>query len=493
MRLFKTTFLLITLSVVLSNSYGRENTIHLTLDDVIHKAREESPDALASRHRYRGSYWQHRSYKAGYLPHITFDATLPNLNRSISAITMPDGDDAFMRRNLATYSSSLSISQTIGLTGGQIFINSGLDRIDLIKDNGTETSYLSTPIDLGFRQPIFSYNPYKWERKLEPIRYKEARQRYIEDLENISITAINMFFDLLISQINMEINKVDLNNNDTLYQVAKGRYSLGRIAENELLQMELNYLNSLTALEQSEIEYESALFRFRSYLGMEGEEEIILLPPYDIPDLRIDNHLALEQAKENRSDLLSFERRKIEAESEVQRAKADSRFNANIYAVYGLTQSATDLQNVYASPIDRQQLVVGIQVPLLDWGVSKGKIKVAESNKELVNTNVKQAITDFEHEIYLRVLEFNRLEDRLDLAAKADTIANKRYDVTRQRFMVGNIGILDLNIAYQEKDRATQNYLRALHNYWRGFYEIRKLTLYDFIENHPIFVRFEEL
>jgi len=464
-----------------------------TLEDVVEKAREESPDAMAARHRYRGSYWQHKSYEAGYLPHVSFDATLPNLNRSISAITLPDGSDVFMRRNLATSSSSVSINQTIGLTGGEIFINSGLERIDLIKDEEIETSYLSTPVNIGFRQPIFAYNPYRWERKIEPIRYREARQSYIEELENISINATNLFFDLLMAQINVEINKVNLNNNDTLYQIAKGRYSLGRIAENELLQMELNYLNSLTELEESEINYEAALFRLRSYLGLESDEEITLIPPANIPELNIEPHLALEQAEANRSDMLAYERQKIQAESEVHQARADSRLNANLYAVYGLTQSASEFIDAYSSPLDRQQLVVGVQIPILDWGVSKGQRKMAESNRELINTNVEQALNDFEHEIYLRVLEFNRLDERLNIAAKADTIASKNYEVTRERFLIGNIGVIDLNIAYQEKDRATQSYLRALHNYWRGFYEMRKLTLYNFIEDQPITVRFEEL
>jgi hypothetical protein len=59
----------------------------------------------------------------------------------------------------------------------------------------------------------------------------------------------------------------------------KGRYSLGRIAENELLQMELNLLNSEATLDQSLIDYEAALFRFRSFLALEGVDAIELIPP----------------------------------------------------------------------------------------------------------------------------------------------------------------------------------------------------------------------
>ena len=280
---------------------------HLNLEEVIEIAREQSPDALAARHRYRGSYWRHQSYKAGYLPGLRLDATLPNLNRNIQAITLPDGSDVFVRRSLASSSGNLSLNQRIGLTGGQIFMNTGLERIDLIREDGNTTSFLSTPINIGFSQPIFGYNPYKWERKIEPLRFQEARKRYIEDLETISMRANNLFFDLLLAQINIEINTLNLANNDTLYEISKGRYSLGRIAENELLQMELNVLNSEAALEQARIDYEAALFRFRSYLGIENVENVTLTVPAERHNMLIQVEAALEQARLNRSDILALE------------------------------------------------------------------------------------------------------------------------------------------------------------------------------------------
>lgn len=471
----------------------QNQTRYLSLEDVVSTAREQSPDALAARHRYRGSYWQHRSFQAAYLPGLRLDATLPNLFRNISAITLPDGTDVFIRRSQSSSSGNLSLNQRVGFSGGQIFMSTGLERIDLLRENGNTTSYLSTPINIGFIQPIFGYNAFKWERKTEPLRFQEARKRYIEDLETISLRANNLFFDLLLAQINIEINTLNLQNNDTLYQIAKGRFSLGRIAENELLQMELNVLNSEAQLEQSRIDYEAALFRFRSYLGLENIENVTLAIPQDKHNLIVNVEEALAQARQNRSDIIAFERMQIEAESDVSQARSDSRFNANLYAVYGLTQTADEFSRVYNDPLDQQQLRIGIQVPIVDWGVGRGRLRMAESNRELVNTNVQQAHIDFEQEVFLRVMEFNMLERQLLIASKSDTIADKRYEVSRQRYLIGRIDILELNIALAEKDRAKQAYLSALRNYWRGYYEMRRLTLYDFKENMPITIDFSEL
>ncbi len=466
---------------------------YLTLEEVVEIARDQSPDAMMARHRYRGSYWQHRTFRASYLPHLRFDATIPNLNRTISPITLPDGSDIFIRRSLATSSGTLSLNQTIGLTGGRLFVRSGLERIDLIRDDKTEASYLATPINIGYQQPIFAFNPHKWERRIEPIRYEEARRDYLESMEQIAIRATNLFFDLLLAQINKEINEVNLESNDTLYQIAKGRYELGRIAENELLQMELNVLNSEASLEQSKIDYEGAIFRFRSFLGFDDIEALELVPPEEPHHLTIDVGVALAEARNNRADMLTLERRVLEAESQVDQARAENRFNASLFAVFGLTQSAEELGDAYRHPLDQQQVAIGVQIPILDWGVSKGRVRMAESNRELINTTVNQAMVDFEQEVFLRVMEFNMLENQLEIAQKADVIAEKRYEVTRQRFLIGRIDIIELNLALEEKDRSKQRYLSALRNYWRGFYQMRHLTLYDFVNDKPISTEFDRL
>lgn len=463
----------------------------LSLEDVITIAREQSPDALASQHRYRSSYWQYRNYKAGLMPMLTLDGTLPSLSRSIEKITTKEGD-IFIERNLASYDAALSLTKNIGLTGGQIFLNSDLSRIDLFSDT-TRTSYLSSPFNIGIRQPLFNYNPYKWAKKIEPMRYNEAERRYIEDVEQIHIHASNLFFSLLDAQIRLKIQKLNLSNNDTLFQIARGRFNIGTIAENELLQIELSLLNAQSAVESANLEVEMRTFNLKSFLRLPNDMEIQLIPPHAPEAPLIDATLAVAEARENRSDALAFERRMIVAESNVNRAKTENRFNANLYAVYGLTQSTDQLKNIYKNPQDQQRLVLGIQLPILDWGLTKGKIKLAESDREMELTAVQQDLIDFNQEIFLKVMQFNMQRNQLVIAAKSDTVAVKRYEVTKQRYLIGKIGIIDLNLAQTEKDNAQQGYISALSSYWRSFYELRKLTLYDFVADKRIVFNFNEI
>jgi len=43
----------------------------LTLDQVIATAKDQSPNAMMARNRFRSSYYSYRAYRAGYLPQLT--------------------------------------------------------------------------------------------------------------------------------------------------------------------------------------------------------------------------------------------------------------------------------------------------------------------------------------------------------------------------------------------------------------------------------------
>lgn len=467
--------------------FAQQQPVYLSLSEVINIAQERSPDAMINIHRFRRSYWEYRSFKAGYLPNVTFDATLPNFARTIEAITQEDGSEDYRERNLSRYSAQLSINQRVGLTGGTVFLRTGLQRIDNFYTGGTAIQYLSSPVTIGFNQPIFAYNSYKWDKKIEPMVYEEAKRTFLESHEQVAMTAIDHFFSLLIAQIQRDIALKNQNNYDTLYNIAKGRYVLGKIAENELLQLELNLLQAQATVETADLNYQNTLFTFKSYIRLQTQSPIILVPPTDISYFEIDVKEAVSEASTNTSSAISFDRQMIEAESQVRRAKLDGRFDANLNASFGLTQTAEDFKNVYINPLDEEVVSLGISIPILDWGQARGNIRMAESSYDLTQATVEQDRIDFEQNIFLKVMQFNMQKNQLMIAAKADTVAQKRYDVTQKRYMIGKVNdVLELNNAQIDNDNAKVNYYSALRTYWSNYYEIRKITLFDFRDHYKL-------
>ncbi|MDP4281329.1 MAG: TolC family protein [Bacteroidota bacterium] len=479
--------LLLFFTVLSGTAQDIKNCRYITLDQAIQIARDQSPDALNAKQEFRSSFWAYRTFQGTYLPQVGITAQLPFLNRSIEKYTNPDGTETFLHQQYIDYSANLAISQKVGPLGGTFSVTSGLQRIDNFFSDTTTHNYLSVPFNIGYTQPIFQFNAYRWDKKIQPLKYNQAKRKYLENIEQISLTTTGYFFDLLKAQIVKKIALTNLSNYDTLYRIAKGRYQLGKIAENDLLLLELNFLKAQSAVETANLSLDNALFKFRSFLRINDTIPITLVPPSEINYFKAEPDEAIVQATTNSSQSLDFSRRLLEARRDVRQAKTQNRFSAELTAVYGYTQNADKIDNVYNNPLDQQQVALNLTIPILDWGVSKGNIKVAEAQEEIVKNSVEQEIIDFKRNIYLKVVQFNMQPNQLRIAAKSDTVAKKTYEVTKGRYLIGKINsILDLNNAQIETDDAEMNYYTALQNYWQNYFELRKMTLYDFRIKQPL-------
>ena len=464
-----------------------QNTVHkLTLNEAIEISKAQSPDALNAKQTFRKSYWEFRSYKASNLPALGLTSTLPNITQNISPYLNPDGSQTYVSSKYISAQANLALTQKIGFTGGTISVNSYLSGVHNV-DTENPMPFLSYPVNIELNQPIFTYNPYRWDKKIKPLSYSLAKRKYIEDIEQISITTTNYFFTLLQAQVEKKIAQTNLSNYDTLYRIAKGRYQLGKIAENDLLQLELNFLKAQAAVENADLALNNAQFRFKSYLRMQDSIPVLLLPPGKIDFFKIDPLKAVSLANDNSSTTLDFKKRLLEAASAVNYAKLNGRFDAQIHALIGLQQSGPTVPEAYQNPLDQRQISVGLTIPIVDWGVARGQIKVAQSQEEIVKNSIEQEIIDFQRNVYLKVIEFNMQQNQLKIAAKSDTVARKSYEVTKGRYLIGKINsILDLNNAQIETDNSEKNYYFALQTFWISYYEIRKMTLFDFITNEPL-------
>lgn len=482
--MIKTRVLCISAFILLLTGYqaiAQQDTVMLTLEQAMEIAKAQSADALIAKQNFRINYWQFRSFKADYLPSLSVDARLPNFGQQFQTVTVVGQPDQFQYSKDLQFGVGMSLNQKVGFTGGSVFLRSDLSRSDNTVSDSLSIRYQSTPIVIGYNQPIFQYNEYRWAKQLEPLKYEKAKRQYLEDVEQISINLVNHFFNLLLAQIEMGIAEKNLNNYDTLFRIAKGRYQLGKIAENDLLQLELNYLRAKASVDNASLNYKDMLFRLKSYLRIKSNSPLKLIPPAETWHGDINSADALAQAKMNTVASLEFQERLISAESELRRAKMDGRFDANLYLEYGLQQYTSDFENVYKDPSNYQTLNLGITMPILDWGKAKGQIKVKESSLELEQTSVEQDVIDYEQNVFLTVMEFNMQKDQLYIAAKGDTVAQKRYDVTQKRYMIGQaVDVLDLNNAQIDNDTAKKGYYSSLRSYWLNYYQLRKMTLYDF-------------
>ena len=458
-----------------------QDSLSLNLSDAIELAQTGSIASRKIKNNFQSSYWAYRAYKASRSPEVALSGNLPNFNRSINAQILPDGRQEFVSTNTVSNNVGLDVSQPIPLSGGEVFVNSGIQRIDNFgTENSNPTSYFTNPVTIGFRQRIFAFNSFRWDQKSTPLQYEEASREKAEQMENLAINVVRSYFNYLLSQENFKIASNNLKNNEQLYQIAKGRFELGKIAENDLLQMELSVLQASNNLETSKIDLQRSRNDLLTLLSVEQTSGLSLTIPSDIPDFEVDPDKAVSEARLNRKDVISFQRQKIEADRNVARTKAERKLQMDLFGSFGLNKTAFDIDDAYNNPLDQERFNLGISIPIYDGGSRKSAYKIAKSEMELTYADIEQQQLAFEREVRLKALEIKVLKDQLKIAAKSDSIAAKRYLITRQRYLIGKIDITELNLALNSKDQARRSYIAALKSYWEAYYGIRQLTLYDF-------------
>lgn len=475
------TLLYLTL-VFVSNVFAQTNSY--TLDNVVQQARSSSTAWLSAETRKENQYWQYKTHQSDYKPRLDLTGKLPFYNKGVDPIVQDGGNTIYTETNNNLLGLGLDLSQAISATGGKIFVSTDLNRYDdFILDY---SQYTATPIYVGLGQPIFQFNQLKWNKKIKPLEYEESQRKYFEELEQISVTATRRFFDLMLAQINLEIASKNVESNDTIFQIAQGRYNLGKITENALLQLELNLVNSNLSVKQALVDQESASLYLKSFIGMSGKENFQLILPILIPEFIVDEKFALEKAIENKADIVSFERRKMEAEELVERAKKNNGMNMNLTASFGFTGVTSEnkpVGEVYQNNSNTLRVGLNMNVPVLDWGRQKAYLKTAQAESKLIEYSLIQDKITFEEDVLTQARNFNMLRDQLDARIKSDKIAQKAYNISKQLFLIGKISITDLNAALAAKDRAKQNYVSSLRDYWVAYYQLREKTLYDFHHN----------
>jgi outer membrane protein TolC len=220
--------------------------------------------------------------------------------------------------------------------------------------------------------------------------------------------------------------------------------------------------------------------KLATFLGYPSLEKIELILDSVIPNFEINYNEALNFANQYHSQLIRQEKEVFEAEMNVAKVKSDNRFNFNLNASFGLSQTADNISEAYIDPQNQEFVSLGVNVPIIQWGLGRGRIKQAQANAELVKSNIEQEKIDFNQGVYVTVALFNLNRKQLKVSKRANEVASKRFEVAKQRYLIGKTIVTDLQIAQQEKDIALISYINSYRNFWKSYYDIRKTTHYDF-------------
>jgi len=456
-----------------------------SIEDIIDRAKQQSIFSKQAETQRETSYWQYRSFRTNYNPQLRLNGNLPSYTNYVTPVRQPDGSLLYLPVNQINPNLNFALQQPLGFSGGTISANTNYNFFNDITADATQWS--GTVMNVQLTQPVFAYNPLKWDKRIRPVVYEESKRIFVERQEEISRDAVSLFFDVLRQQVNEQVARFNLANNDTIYKIEQGRYNIGTTSQDKLLQVELQLLRSRQEVAQAQLELENARLQLRAYIGLKDGDDFGLILPDNIPVFDVLVEDALTYARLNRADYIGFERRRLEAESEVAQAKGQ-RYQTTLTASYGLNNVGTSISDLYDNPSQQQIANIGFNVPLVDWGRRKAMMQTALANKKLRDYEIEQSKIIFEQEIITKVRQFEMMRLQIEISKKADEVAGERYNVAQNRYLIGKIDITNLNIALKEKDDAKRTYLDALKSFWTAYYDLRRLTLYDFANKRLLYI-----
>lgn len=468
-----------------------QEKIRLNLQRTITLANDSSLEAFRTENMYLAGYWEYRTYRANRLPSLTLNMTPAQYNRDFTKRYDSDNNIDVYRtqRNFYAY-GNLTVQQNFDLTGGTFFIDTDLGYLRSFGDHQT-TQYTSVPVRVGYAQSLVGYNAFKWERKIEPLKYEKVKKEFIYNTEQVSEQATIYFFTLAMAQAECKLAKDEVASSDTLYKMGMQRHKIAAISQSNLLTLKLDNINARNRLQNAAIDLKRAMFSLASFLNMDKHTEIEIELPARPRDVFISVDEALVYARDNNPQFLGLKQNVLEAERNVDKTKKESQFNASINASVGYNQSAGKFSEVYRNLMQQELVAVSVSIPLVDWGVRKGRYNMARNNLNIVQTSARQDEISIEEEVTMTVNDFNIQQDMIVSAEEALELSILAYNETRQRFIIGKEDINSLTLSLNRQQEAQRNYISALRNYWLNYYKIRKLTLHDFATGMSLSDKFD--
>jgi outer membrane protein TolC len=451
----------------------------LTLHQTVALAETQGMAALAARQTLAAAEARDHAYGDRLLPQIVLAGSVPNYSHQIVNVVQPDGSQLFTPLQQTTSSLGLSVLQSLPFSGGNLSVTSSLQQFRLTGAQEVNT-WSSVPVTVSLSQPILHANDVKWNTRQQELTTEVARRQYLEAVEGVAIQAASAFFDLYSARVEVENATRNVAVNDTLYTLNKGRFQVGKIGENDLLQSELALLRARTSQSQAQLDYDRAQAAFRLAINVPEGTPVEITVTSDIPKVTVDTVRAVQEALRNSSAIESLALQDVEAKHEVSDARYSGGPGATLQASFGFNASGSAMSAAYRNLLQAQTLSLGLQVPLVQWGAHSADIQAAEADQRSV---VAQSAVKREQVIQsarFAALQVDQAANNLAVSAKADTVATKRFTVAYERYVIGKIDVDGLYIAQNDKDSALQAYVQALRGYWAAYYQLRQLTLYDF-------------
>ena len=271
----------------------------MTLDEVISEARVRSVAALSAKSSFVSDYWAWRAYQASRLPSLHLYGELGSFDRSLRLLQNYETGEMLYTKNYNMQNSvGLQLRQNIPFTGGTLYLYSDLRRIDQF-GSSSENTWYAQPVTVSYRQPLFAYNQFKWDKLISPKEYEKAKRTYLESMESVTVRAVDMFYRVMTARQVYESSRTNYENTSRMLRVAADRMAIGSVTRSDYLQLELRMLNDSISINENLVKLNEARMSLNSLLGFDESRKVNPVLEETLPDIEMDYAMVLDKSSSN--------------------------------------------------------------------------------------------------------------------------------------------------------------------------------------------------
>jgi outer membrane protein TolC len=466
---------------------------NLDLESSIELAKERSKTMLILNLSQKKASFDLKAATSSFKTHVDMDLIIPQYSETVNQFQDSAGISFYpVRQN--QLSSILTINQPLP-TDGFLYIRSGMESF---ADYYAHDRNAQISSSIGLQQPIaafFGYNQLRLGYKQAKLAYDLSSKQLKREELDLVYDISQAFFSLLSFHEQMNIAQMSLDKQQEAYNIAQNKFKAGLIREVEALQMEVDLSEAINNYDIASIDYFAQAGLFKEKLGINLTDSVIIKSDLSYNKVYVDVEKAVALALENRLELKENEIQIELSQMEIKKRKAAGRINGNIllnYNFIGVDKSnlvipfETSLDNSWQNLTNRRgSFGVGltVNIPIIDWGENRAKVNSALATLKQNQIQMDADKVTIERDIRTTVSRLQSNLRRLQLLEKNVVVAEKSFEISRQRYANGDI---DSQAMALERERLNSAYLSRLEsfiNYKLLLSDVMRKTFFDFEKN----------
>ena len=473
-----------TLILVFLAAFGASSAVAqevMTLEKALEVAFEHSPSLIQSKLSLEQQQLNLKAQNASLKSQFSLDVNPFNYTRN----NQYDSYNAkwYSSENMSS-SASLGITQPIKWTDGTVSLYNDFSWQDASNQTSNQKSTsFNHNLSLRIEQPIFTYNRTKMELKELEYALENSKLSYAMQELSIERQVTQQFYSVYQQQKNLSTARDEYNNQKQNYDIIKNKVDAGLVAREELFQAEVNLATSESAVHTAEINYENAKDNFKILLGIDLNEDVMVLPNTEITTVNVDATQAVDYALKQRMELRQHQITLEQDLFSIIRAKSENEFKGSITARIGLDALGDKPGNMYSNPTDNEQIGISLNIPIFDWGSRKARVRSSELAMESDQINLDEEKKNITLEVRQICRNLPTLIRQIEIKRQNIENAEHTYEINLEKYRNGNLTGMELQQYQNQLTSAKQEYTNAIIEYKIELLNLKIQTLWDFETN----------